>query len=322
VIVLGIETSCDETAVAVVRDGEKILSNVVVSQIPFHRRFGGVVPEIAARQHLAAIGSVLDEAIYQSGFEVSQMDRIAVTVGPGLISSLIVGITVAQTLGIITKKPVFGVNHIIAHLFANFIEHDIGLPFLGLVASGGHCDLIFVHGFNEFELLARTRDDAPGEAFDKIAKFLNLPYPGGVEIEKIARKGNPDAFEIPVPKFKDGTQDFSFSGIKTFVKNTAEKISDEKIPDLLASFQKAVAKIFAQKILHFANLKKCMRVVLAGGVMANSFIVSYLEEECVKNSIQLFWPKKEFCTDNAVMVAVRAFYQDKSLPLTPQSDLI
>jgi N6-L-threonylcarbamoyladenine synthase len=320
-LVMGIETSCDETAVAVVKDGKKIFSNVTVTQIPFHRRYGGVVPEIASRKHLEAINSVIEEAAFRSSIEMQHIERFAVTVGPGLIGSLLVGIVAARTLGLIYKKPVVGVNHILAHLYANFLFHDLGPPYIGLVASGGHCDLIFSKSHNEFEILARTRDDAPGETFDKIAKMLGLPYPGGAEIEKIAKRGDPDSFEFPFPKFKDNSYDFSFSGIKTFVKNKIKETPAEKIPDLLASFQKTVAKIFTSRILSATESKKCMRVLLAGGVIANSYIISRLEEECSRNSIQLFIPPPQFCTDNAAMVACRGFFSDSHLPLLPQPDL-
>ncbi|MBU4133935.1 tRNA (adenosine(37)-N6)-threonylcarbamoyltransferase complex transferase subunit TsaD [bacterium] len=320
-LVLGIETSCDETACAIVRDGKKICSEVVVTQIPYHRRFGGVVPEIASRRHLEAINSVVEEALFKSGFEMSHIDRFAVTVGPGLTGSLIVGITAARALGEIYDKPVFGVNHILAHLSVNFLSADISLPYIGLTASGGHCDLVFAKSHDEFELLAKARDDAPGEAFDKTAKMLGFPYPGGAEIEKIALGGNEHAVKFPVPRFKDGSEDFSFSGIKTFVKNLISKTDKKKLPDLAASFQKSIATIFADKIIAAAKKKRCQRVLVAGGVMANSFITAHLEEECVKNSLQLFYPKAQLCTDNACMVACRGFWQKKSLPLRPEPDL-
>ncbi|MFH1957754.1 MAG: tRNA (adenosine(37)-N6)-threonylcarbamoyltransferase complex transferase subunit TsaD [bacterium] len=320
-LVMGIETSCDETAVAVVKDGKKIFSNVVLTQIPYHRKFGGVVPEIASRKHLEAINSVIEEASFRSGIEMPHIDRFAVTVGPGLAGSLIVGIVAARTLGKIFKKPVFGVNHILAHLSVNFLFHETGPPYIGLVASGGHCDLIHSKSHNEFERLSRTRDDAPGETFDKIAKMLKLPYPGGAEVEKVARDGDPDSFVFPTPKFKDGSNDFSFSGIKTFVKNQIAKTPDNRIPDLLASFQKSVAGIFADKIESAAKEKNCLRILLAGGVMANGYIVSFLEEECARHSLQLFCAAPEFCTDNACMVAGRGYFQEESLPLTPRPDL-
>ena len=317
---MGIETSCDETAVAVVKDGKKIFSNVTVTQIPYHRRYGGVVPEIAARKHLEAINSVIEEAVFRADIDARHIEKIAVTVGPGLMSSLLVGITAARTMGIIYGKPVVGINHILAHLYANFLFHDLGPPYIGLVASGGHCDLIYSTSHNEFNVLASTRDDAPGETFDKIAKLVGRPYPGGAEIEKIAKSGNPDSFEVPFPKFKDNSNDFSFSGIKTFVKNRLKEISSDKIPDLMASFQKKIAEIFIDRILKAVEEKKCMRVLLAGGVMANSYIISHLEEECSRNSIQLFIPPPEFCTDNAAMVACRGFFGGGNL-LVPQPDL-
>jgi len=320
-LVLGIETSCDETACAIVRDGKKICSEVVVTQIPYHRRFGGVVPEIASRKHLEAINSVVEEALFKSGFEMEHIDRFAVTVGPGLAGSLITGITAARALGEIYNKPVYGVNHILAHLSVNFLNANISLPYIGLTASGGHCDLVFAKSHDEFELLAKTRDDAPGEAFDKTAKMLGFPYPGGVEIEKLAIGGDERAVKFPVPKFKDGSGDFSFSGIKTFVKNRIAETDKEKLPDLAASFQNSVATIFAEKIIKAAKKKGCQRILVAGGVMANSYIISRLEEECAKNSAQFFYPEAKRCTDNAVMVACRGFWQKKSLPLVPNPDL-
>ncbi|MFH2084602.1 MAG: tRNA (adenosine(37)-N6)-threonylcarbamoyltransferase complex transferase subunit TsaD [Candidatus Omnitrophota bacterium] len=320
-LVLGIETSCDETACAIVKDGKKICSEVVASQIPYHRRFGGVVPELASRKHLEAINAVVEETLFKSGFDMEHIDRLAVTVGPGLAGSLLVGITAARTLAALYDKPVFGVNHILAHLSVNFLTANISLPYIGLTASGGHCDLVFAKTHDEFEMLARTRDDAPGEAFDKTAKMLGFPYPGGAEIEKLAKGGNERAVKFPVPRFKDGSEDFSFSGIKTFVKNLIQETAKEKLPDLAASFQNSVASVFSGKIIAAAKRKLCQRVLVAGGVMANSYIISRLEEECAKNSIQLFYPEARFCTDNAVMIACRGFWQNKSLPLTPAPDL-
>ncbi|MEA2082343.1 MAG: tRNA (adenosine(37)-N6)-threonylcarbamoyltransferase complex transferase subunit TsaD [Elusimicrobiota bacterium] len=320
-LVLGIETSCDETACAIVKDGKKIYAEVVATQIPYHRRFGGVVPELASRKHLETINTVIEETLFKSGFEMEHIDRLAVTVGPGLAGSLLVGITAARTLGEIYSKPVFGVNHILSHLSVNFLNTNIGLPYIGLTASGGHCDLIFAKSHDEFEMLGRTRDDAPGEAFDKTAKLLGFPYPGGTEIEKLASGGNDQAFKFPVPKFKDGSSDFSFSGIKTFVKNLIAKTEKEKLHDLAASFQNSIASIFADKLITAAKRKNCPRIIVAGGVMANSYIIARLEEECAKNSIQLFYPPAKLCTDNAVMIACRGFRQKTSLPLIPAPDL-
>ncbi|UCD58859.1 MAG: tRNA (adenosine(37)-N6)-threonylcarbamoyltransferase complex transferase subunit TsaD [Candidatus Hydrogenedentota bacterium] len=311
-LILGIETSCDETGVAVVEDGTRILANEVSSQIPIHARFGGVVPELASRAHLGVIAPMLRAALAKAGFSLNEIDAIAVTVGPGLVGSLLVGISFAKSLAYVERKPLVPVHHLEGHIYANIIT-DSGLrfPFVALIASGGHTDLIECRAPLEYRILGRTRDDAAGEAFDKVANMLNLDYPGGPAIERIAVKGDPHAFDFPRPMLGDSGLDFSFSGLKTAILyrfNDLKKTGNasERIPDIAASFQAAVADVLAEKSHRAVLEARVCRLALAGGVMAN---------QCVKETIrnraecEVFAPPPELCLDNGAMTASVGYYR-------------
>ncbi len=265
-VILGIETSCDETAAAVVVDGKKILSNVVSSQIELHRKFGGIVPEVASRSHVEKIVPVIKQALIEAKMELEDLDGIAVTFGPGLLGSLLVGLTVAKGMSYGLRVPLVGINHLEAHLYANFLSHPhLHPPFVGLVISGGHTELIFLSGKGNYQVLGATRDDAAGEAFDKVARILNLGYPGGPIIERVAREGRPRSIPLPSIRFKEDTFDFSFSGIKTavlyYVMDLEKKEGPIPTADLAASFQAKVAEIIAERIFRAASLKKGKRIV-------------------------------------------------------------
>ena len=312
ILTLGIETSCDETAAAVLRDGREILSNVISTQIPVHQKFGGVVPEIASRKHIVNIMPVIDEAISKSGVELSEINQIAVTYGPGLVGALLVGVSAAKTLAYALKIPLIAVNHLEGHIFANFLSSpELEPPFLALVVSGGHSALILQKSYNDFELLGQTRDDAAGEAFDKIARVMNLPYPGGPEIDKLAKVGNADAINFPHAKVSDF--DFSFSGLKSAVLNylNSAKMKGEEInnADVAASFQKAVIVSLVDKTVSAAEKFNLKKIVLAGGVAANSSLEATLRKICDEKNLQFFYPSKILCTDNAAMIACRGYYQ-------------
>lgn len=312
ILTLGIETSCDETAAAVLCDGRKILSNVISTQIPTHQKFGGVVPEIASRKHILNIMPVIDEAISKAGVKLEEIDQIAVTYGPGLVGALLVGVSAAKALSFALKVPLIAVNHLQGHIFANFLsEPNLEPPFLALIVSGGHSALIKQKNYNEFELLGQTRDDAAGEAFDKIARIMNLPYPGGPEIDKLAKIGNSEAINFPRPKVSDF--DFSFSGLKSAVLNflnTAQMKGDEiNFADVAASFQKAVIDSLIEKTVLAAEKFRIKKIVLAGGVAANSFLEGNLKRVCDENNFEFFYPSKILCTDNAAMIACRGYYQ-------------
>ena len=339
-LVLGIETSCDETAASVVEDGKKILSNVIASQVAIHRKFWGVVPEIASRKHLELINPVISEALSEAKISFSNLDGIAVTYGPGLVGALLVGLSTAKAIAYSNNLPFVGINHLEGHIYANYLEHPslrgrgpsgseaLKFPFLALIVSGGHSDLVYVKDHGIYEVLGRTRDDAPGEAFDKIAKFLKLGYPGGPIIDKLARKGDPKAISFPRSCFKTKeTFDFSFSGIKTAVVNYVTKHrvqSQDLIPhrlstidyrlstaDLSASFQEAVVDMLIKNTLRAAKLKGVKRIVLAGGVASNSRLRKRLREEAIARGMRLYYPREELCTDNAAMIACCGYYKLK-----------
>ena len=320
ILTLGIETSCDETAAAVLRDGREILSNVISTQIPLHQKFGGVVPELASRKHIVNIMPVVDEAIRAAGVELSQINQIAVTHGPGLVGALLVGVSAAKTLAFALKVPLIAVNHLEGHIFANFLSApELEPPFLALVVSGGHTALIKMQTYNEFELLGQTRDDAAGEAFDKIARVMNLPYPGGPEIDRLAKTGNPDAIDFPRPKVSDF--DFSFSGLKSSVLNylNSAGMRGEAInnADVAASFQRAVVDSLIEKTVDAAESFNLDKIVLAGGVAANSALEKNLREECETRGLKFFYPTKILCTDNAAMIACRGYYQSLEKDFAP-----
>lgn len=315
ILTLGIETSCDETAAAVLRGGREILSNVISTQIPLHRKFGGVVPEIASRKHILNIIPVIDEAIKSANVRPEEINQIAVTYGPGLVGALLVGVSAAKTLAYAWKIPLIAVNHLEGHIFANFLSApELEPPFLSLVVSGGHSALIKMNDYNNFELLGQTRDDAAGESFDKIARVMNLPYPGGPEIDKLAKSGNPDAIDFPRAKVSD--YDFSFSGLKSAVLNflNSAKMKGEILnpADVAASFQKAVVDSLIGKTIDAAEKSGLKKIVLAGGVAANSALESALKKICAEHDLKFFFPTKILCTDNAAMIACRGYYQSLS----------
>ncbi|ABR30491.1 protein kinase [Thermosipho melanesiensis] len=305
-IVLGIETSCDETAVAVL-ENEKILSSVVSSQIDVHKKFGGVVPEIAARHHLSNLPVVFKNALSQAKISLNDIDLISVTYGPGLIGALLVGISFAKGLSLKLNKPLIGINHIVGHVYANYLTYpNLKPPFIVLMVSGGHTEILHIQN-EKIEVLGKTLDDAAGEAFDKVARILGLGYPGGPEIEKIAQYGNDKAFNFPKPLYDSKDYNFSFSGLKTAVLYTIKKL--DKIPkeDVAASFQRAVTDILLHKTFKAAKDKKINTVVLAGGVAANKYLRTKALEISKKEGIILLIPPIEFCTDNAAMIAIAGY---------------
>jgi len=312
ILTLGIETSCDETAAAVLSGGREILSNVISTQIPIHQKFGGVVPEIASRKHIVNIMPVIDEAIKKAGVELSEINQVAVTYGPGLVGALLVGVSAAKTLAFALKIPLIAVNHLEGHIFANFLSApELEPPFLALVVSGGHSSLINMKGYNDFEHIGQTRDDAAGEAFDKIARVMQLPYPGGPEIDKLAKVGNAYAINFPHPKVSD--YDFSFSGLKSAVLNylNTAQMKGEVVnkADVAASFQRTVIDSLIEKTVTAAENFKLKKIVLAGGVAANSALESKLRGVCESHGLKFFYPTKILCTDNAAMIACRGYYQ-------------
>ena len=311
-ITLGIETSCDETSVSVVNDGRKILSNTIFSQIKQHQKFGGVVPEIASRQHLEAITHVAQKSIEDAGIDFDDVDLVAVTHGPGLVGALLVGVSYAKGLAYALKKPLVGVNHIEGHIFANFLENDFAPPFLCLVVSGGHSHLIYVNDYGDYELMGRTVDDAAGEAFDKIARALGLGYPGGPLIDKTARLGDESAISFPVAHFKEDNLSFSFSGLKSAVLNYLNHQKQKGLPiiveDVAASFQKAVVDALVENTLKAARAKNVKTIALAGGVAANSRLRDELTNRA-GGEFRIQFPPMILCTDNAAMIACAGYYR-------------
>lgn len=316
-ITLGIESSCDETSVAVVAEGREALSNVIASQIKVHQVFGGVVPEIASRHHLDNINTVMDNALDEAGITLEEVDLIGVTHGPGLVGALLIGLATAKAAAYALKKPLVGVHHIQGHISANYLEHkDLEPPFMALVVSGGHTNIVNVSDYNHYEVLGRTRDDAAGEAFDKVARVLGLGYPGGPLIDEAAKKGNPHAVEFKRVFLEKDSFDFSFSGIKTGVLNylNTQKLKGETVDvcDIAASFQLAVMEVIVAKAVMAAGKMKKDKLVLAGGVAANSLLRKMLREECDKKGLELFYPSPILCTDNAAMIGCAAYYKYKA----------
>ncbi|MBI3039923.1 tRNA (adenosine(37)-N6)-threonylcarbamoyltransferase complex transferase subunit TsaD [bacterium] len=309
-ITLGIETSCDETSIALVADGTSILANIVSSQIEIHRRFGGVVPEIASRKHLESISPLLREALSEARIEFRQIDQIAVTMGPGLVGALMVGIATAKALSWALKIPLLPVNHIEAHLSAGFLalNKPPSYPFLGLIVSGGHSNLVVADGNRKFELLGRTLDDAPGELFDKISRKLSLGYPGGPAIQKTGEGGDPMRYNLPRPMLGQGFA-FSFSGLKTaalnLIRSEGEKLN---VCDLCAALQAAVAETFSKKVVSALEKTGISRLVVSGGVAANKLLREYLAKVATKAQIELLIPPPQLCTDNAAMIASNGFF--------------
>jgi len=310
--ILGIESSCDETSAAVVEDGKKLLSNVVASQISTHTKYGGVVPEVASRMHVESIIPVIEEALEKADINFDDVDGIAVTQGPGLIGSLLVGLASAKSLAFSLDKPLLGVNHLEAHISAIHLENDVDFPFIALIVSGGHTNLYLVKGHTEFELISKTRDDAAGEAFDKAAKALGLGYPGGVMIDKLSRSGDRTKYKFPIPFNTKKSYDFSFSGIKTslvyFLKKNEVKNEDD-LNDICASYQESIVKSLLNKTFNATNEYDIKRVVLCGGVACNSRIRELGAEYADKNNVQLFYPSLSLCTDNAAMIATLGYYR-------------
>lgn len=312
--ILAIESSCDETAAAVVRDGKEVLSSVVATQIEEHRLYGGVVPEIASRMHCESIVGVVDEALEQAGLTLSQIDAIGVTYAPGLIGALLVGVNFAKGLSMAAEKPLIPVHHIRSHIAANYLVHaDLKPPFLCLVISGGHTHIIEVEDYTKFKVIGRTRDDAVGEAYDKAARAMGYPYPGGVEIDKAANSGNPDIYKLPRPKVEGSMFDMSFSGLKTAVlnllNNSAQKGEEISKVDLCASFQLAVCDILSDRLFKAAKETGYKSIVVAGGVCANSAVRKRLQDECDKRKMKLYMPPLKYCGDNAAMVGSQAYYE-------------
>lgn len=312
--IFGIETSCDETAAAVVEDGTKVLSNVIASSIDLHQATGGVVPEVAAREHMRQISPVVDKALSEAGCEWKEIDAIAVTTNPGLIASLLVGVNTAQTIAYIHKKPLINVDHIVGHIYANFLERETPpqFPLLVLTVSGGHNELHLMKGHHQFEKLGETLDDAAGEAFDKVARLLGLGYPGGPIISKLAEEGNPTAFKFPRPMLEgENRLNFSFSGLKSAVRREVEqlkKADDQTVKDLAASFQQAVIETLVDKLVLAAGEHDVKEVHLAGGVSANRLLRKMAREK-LPDRLPLHWPVEQiFCTDNAAMIAGAAFF--------------
>ena len=314
VLILAIESSCDETAASVVKNGRTVLSNVISSQIALHTLYGGVVPEIASRKHIEKINQVIEEALQQADVTLDDLDAIGVTYGPGLVGALLVGVAEAKAISYAKKLPLIGVHHIEGHICANFIENkELEPPFICLVVSGGHTHLVVVEDYGKYKILGRTRDDAAGEAFDKVARAIGLGYPGGPKIDKLSKEGNPDAIAFPRARIADAEYDFSFSGLKSAVLNYLNscQMKGEEVnrADVAASFQKAVTDVLVQNAVHAVKEYGLNKFAIAGGVASNSGLRSAMKEACEKNHIEFYYPSPIFCTDNAAMIGVAAYYE-------------
>ncbi|WP_405320915.1 tRNA (adenosine(37)-N6)-threonylcarbamoyltransferase complex transferase subunit TsaD [Frisingicoccus sp.] len=314
IYILAIESSCDETAAAVVKNGREVLSNVISSQIELHKLFGGVVPEIASRKHIEKINPVIREALDDAGMTLDDMDAIGVTYGPGLVGALLVGVAEAKAISYAKNIPLVGVHHIEGHISANYIENkDLEPPFLGMVVSGGHTHLVLVKDYGKYEILAKTRDDAAGEAFDKVARAIGLGYPGGPKIDKLAKEGNPKAISFPRARVADAPLDFSFSGLKSSVLNYINscemKHQEINRADVAASFQAAVVDSIVSHTIEAAKLYKLDKVALAGGVASNSALRQAMKEGCEKEGLKFYYPSPILCTDNAAMIGCAAYYE-------------
>ncbi len=313
ILVLGIETSCDETAAAVVRNGREVLSNVISSQIDLHTLYGGVVPEIASRKHIEKINQVIKEALVQADVSLDDIDVVGVTYGPGLVGALLVGVAQAKAISYAANKPLVGVHHIEGHVYANFIKYpELEPPFLCLIVSGGHSHLVIVKDYSDFEILGRTRDDAAGEAYDKVARAIGLGYPGGPKIDALAKEGNKHAIEFPRAHIAGSEYDFSFSGLKSSVLNylNGAKMKGEAInkADVAASFQEAVVEVLVTNTIRVALDFGIDKVALAGGVASNSHLRESMKKACEDNNLKLYYPDPIYCTDNAAMIACAAYY--------------
>ena len=311
--ILAIESSCDETSAAVVVNGREVLSNVIASQIDTHKKYGGVVPEVASRMHIEAINGVVEEALEGANITLDKIDAIGVTYGPGLVGALLVGLQFAKGLAFATKKPLIGVNHIEGHICANYIQHkELKPPFVSLVVSGGHTFIVHVKNYGEYEVIGQTRDDAAGEAYDKVARALGLGYPGGPKIDKLAKEGNPKAIAFPKANFHEETLDFSFSGVKSAVLNYLNKCKMQNIEvnnaDVAASFQYAVIDVLKENVLLTCKKKNVKTIAIAGGVASNSSLRETLIKEASKRGIEVLFPAPILCTDNAAMIGSAAYF--------------
>lgn len=314
VLILAIESSCDETAAAVVKNGREVLSNVIFTQIALHTKYGGVVPEIASRKHIEKINQVIEEALSQAGVTLQDITAIAVTYGPGLVGALLVGVSEAKAISFATGLPLVGVHHISGHISANYIEYpQLEPPFVCLVASGGHSHLVVVRDYGMYEIIGRTRDDAAGEAFDKVARAIGLGYPGGPKIDKLSAEGNPNAIPFPRARVADNEYDFSFSGLKSAVLNYLNscRMKGEEVnrADVAASFQKAVIDVLVEHSLHAVKQYGFRRFAIAGGVASNSSLRKAFESECAKRHIEFYHPAPALCTDNAAMIGAAGYYE-------------
>ena len=316
-IVLTIESSCDETAAAVVRDGREVLSSIVASQVDIHSRFGGVVPELASRSHTEAITVVIDEALSAAGLTLDDIEGIGVTRGPGLIGALLVGLSVGKSIAFARNLPLVGLHHMEGHILAALLEHEISFPFLALAVSGGHTHLYRVDAIGRYATLAQTRDDAAGEAFDKVSKLLGLGYPGGVHIDRLAAKGDPEVISFPRPMKHKGL-DFSFSGVKTAVRNHVQNhpvTSDDALPDIAAGFQESVVDVLSHKTFKAAREHSLDRIVVCGGVACNSGLRSRMKEMAEGEGKDVYFPSPALCADNAAMLGVAAdYYLQSDIP--------
>lgn len=313
-LILAIESSCDETAASVVKNGRCVLSNIISSQIAIHTLYGGVVPEIASRKHIEKINQVVEAALKEADVTLDDIDAIGVTYGPGLVGALLVGVAEAKAIAYAKKKPLVGVHHIEGHVSANYIEHpDLEPPFLCEIISGGHTHLVIVKDYGSFEILGRTRDDAAGEAFDKVARAIGLGYPGGPKIDKLAKEGNPHAIDFPRAHMEDAPYDFSFSGVKSAVLNHLNKcrMTGEPIveADIAASFQQTVVDVLVDNAIRAAKDYHMDRLAIAGGVASNGALRAAMEAACEKEGIRFYRPSPIFCTDNAAMIGVAAYYE-------------
>lgn len=314
VLILAIESSCDETAASVVKNGRTVLSNIISSQIDLHKLYGGVVPEIASRKHIEKINQVIEEALKEAEVELDDLDAIGVTYGPGLVGALLVGVAEAKAISFAKNIPLVGVHHIEGHISANYIENlDLEPPFLCLVVSGGHTHLVVVKDYGEFEILGRTRDDAAGEAFDKVARAIGLGYPGGPKIDKLSRQGNAYAMDFPKAKVADAPYDFSFSGVKSAVLNHLNKCRMQGEPiveaDIAASFQRCVVEVLVEHAISAAKDYHISKLAIAGGVASNQTLRSAMEKACQENGIRFYHPSPILCTDNAAMIGAAAYYE-------------
>lgn len=316
VLILAIESSCDETAASVVRNGREVLSNIISSQIDLHTLYGGVVPEIASRKHIEKINQVVEAALKEAGVTLDDITAVGVTYGPGLVGALLVGVAEAKAIAYAAGKPLVGVHHIEGHIAANFIEHkELEPPFFSLVVSGGHTHLVRVKDYGEFDIIGRTRDDAAGEAFDKVARAIGLGYPGGPKIDKAAKEGNPEAIAFPRAKIDDAPYDFSFSGVKSAVLNYINGCQMKGEPysqaDIAASFQKSVTDVLVANAMHAVEEYGVDKFAIAGGVASNTALRAAMKAACEERNVRFYYPSPVYCTDNAAMIGVAAYYEYK-----------